>query len=97
MNRKFLHAVVALIAIGPVSANAILLYSEVITPTTGQRSDVDPTPAPLFVSANDFIPAITGPAITGTISTVKWWGQYSPDSSSLVADDFTVNFSSTTT
>ena len=67
MNRKFVHAVVALVAIGPVSANSVTIYDEIFfTPNTGLQSDVAPSPETFFVTANDFIPLIGG-----TISTVK--------------------------
>lgn len=88
MKSKFLHAVVALIAIGPVSANSVTIYDEIFfTPNTGLQSDVAPSPETFFVTANDFIPLIGG-----TISTVKWWGLYNPNGSPQAIDEFNINF-----
>ena len=57
MKSKILHAIVALIAIGPVSTNAVTIYDEIFfEPNFAVRSDVNSCPLDFFVLANDFSP-----------------------------------------
>lgn len=87
MKSKYLHAVVALIAVAPLAANSVpidTIYSEIITPTNGTESDVDEQD--FLVLANDFTSLING-----TVSTVRWQGRYFNDDSPEV-DNFTIKF-----
>ena len=76
---------------GTVDAASISIYTEIFTPNTGHRSDVDNYPYATNYTANDFIPVIGG-----TITDVSWWGMYYDNGSPQASDDFTINFYSDT-